>query len=260
MADQAHPLVQFHQLIEQAHPPQRADRSAGGLLPTRAFRYCEAVTTASAFGWYVFPPITFSLLWTGEMIAWSYDGVDEWFTLGRAQFPGFSAQFDSEAPDYVRGYAPPFLAALPEPGVVQVWSGLLARTRPGCSLLVRPPANLPRQGGYEFFEGIVETDRWFGPLFTNVRLTRTDIPVTFDADYPLFQVQPLDRFAYSDEHLNDFTCVKGMAALSTADWGAYAATVVKPGNAAAIPLGNDAAEVRRRRRSEAGALTEHPQG
>ncbi len=257
MVTHQRPLVQFHQLIEQAHPPQRADRSAGGLLPTRAFRYCEAVTTASAFGYYVFPPIGFSLLWDGEKVAWSYGDADEWYLLGRAQFPGFSAQFDADAPDHIQGYAPPFLAALPEPGVVQVWSGLLARSRPGWSLLVRPPANLPRQGGYDLFEGIVETDRWFGPLFTNVRLTRTDVPVTFDADYPLFQAQPLHRSGYADERLNDFACTSGVAALSADDWDAYAATVVKTGHAAALPLGNDAAEVRRRRRAE---ITARPQG
>ena len=63
----------------------------GVLLPTRAFRYCEAFTSASAFGWYVFPPISFSLHWDGEDIAWSYDGAEAWYPLGRAQFPDFGA-------------------------------------------------------------------------------------------------------------------------------------------------------------------------
>ena len=251
--------MRFHLLINQALPPQRADRSAGGMLPTRAFRYCEAVTTASAFGWYVFPPIGFSLIWDGEKVGWSYTGTDEWYPLGRAQYPGFSATFDDHAPGHIQGYSPPFLAALPEPGVVQVWSGLLARTRPGWSLLVRPPANLPRQGGYDLFEGIVETDRWFGPLFTNVRLTRTDVPITFDGEYPLFQVQPLHRSGYADDRLNDFECTTGLASMSADDWGDYEATVVKTGDGTLRPLGHDAAEVRRRRRSETSA-TERPPG
>lgn len=253
------PLVRFHQLIGTARPPLRADRSAGGLLPTRAFRFCEAVTTASAFGYYVFPPMSFSLLWTGEQVAWTFDGAEDWFTLGRAQFPGFSDEFDDIAPEGVRGYAPPFLAALPEPGVVQVWSGLLARTAPDWSLLLRPPANLPRPG-YDLFEGIVETDRWFGPLFTNVRLTRTDTPITFDADYPLFQVQPLHRSAYSDDRLNDFTSSVGLDSLRPDDWAAYARTAVHPGAAAARPLGHDAAEVRRRRRANSSAIKQHQPG
>jgi hypothetical protein len=52
---------------------------------------------------------------------------------------------------------------------VQIWSGLIARTAPGWSLLIRPPANLPRLPGLDAYEGLVETDRWFGPLFTNHR-------------------------------------------------------------------------------------------
>ena len=247
MVSMSEPLVRFYQLIGDGLPPQRADRSAGGMLPTRAFRYCEAVTTASAFGWYVFPPMTFSLLWTGEQMVWSFEGAEEWFALGRAQFPNFSSEFDRHAPAAAQGFAPPFLAALPEPGVVQVWSGLLARTRPEWSLLLRAPANLPRQGGYDLFEGVVETDRWFGPLFTNVRLTKTDVPTTFDANYPLFQAQPLHRSTYADEHLNDVECLTGVAALGEAEWARYAATVIKPSDRA---LGQDASAVRRRRRTE----------
>src|SRR3954453_17937857 len=103
MADQSAPLVRFHRLIGQARPPERADRSAGGLLPTRAFRYCEAVTTASAFGLYVFPPISFSLVWDGSTVAWSYDGAEAWYPLGKAQFPHFSESFDAAAPERLRG-------------------------------------------------------------------------------------------------------------------------------------------------------------
>ena len=57
------------------------------------------------------------------------------------------------APDDIKGFSPPFVGALQEPGVVQIWSGLVARTAPGWSLLVRGPANLPRSLGYEVYEG-----------------------------------------------------------------------------------------------------------
>jgi hypothetical protein len=58
------PLVTFHRFIPTARLPQRADRSAAGSLPTRAFRYCEPATSASGDGYYIFPPISFSLQWT----------------------------------------------------------------------------------------------------------------------------------------------------------------------------------------------------
>lgn len=245
------PTIEFVQLISRGRPPQRADRAAGGTLPTRAFRYCEAATTASALGWYVFPPIGFCLYWTGTEIAWTYAGASSWFPLGTAQFPGFSEQFDGAAPDGVKGYAPPFLAALPEPGTIQVWPGLIARTRPGWSLLLRGPSNMSRGAGYDSFEGVVETDRWFGPLFINLRLTRTDSPIEFDPNVPLFQVQPIQRETYRDAVLNDVT-VRPLETMREADWNDYRQAVVRPSQAR-CPLGHHAAEVRKRRHAEDAA-------
>ena len=49
-------IARFYRLMEQTRPPMRADRSAAGTLPTRAYRYCEAVTAAAGYGWWVFPP------------------------------------------------------------------------------------------------------------------------------------------------------------------------------------------------------------
>src|SRR5436853_9391 len=131
------PLLTFYRFIEEARLPQRADRSAGGSIPTRGFRYCEPVTTASAFGWYVFPPMSFSLMWDGG------------------------------------------------------------------------------------------TDRWFGPLFTNIRLTRTNMPIEFDANFPFLQVQPIHRSSYGAA-LDDVEIVTDLGELAAEDWDAFRATVVKP--------------------------------
>ena len=57
------PLVTFYRFIPDIRMPQRADNSAAGSIPTRAFRYCEAIRLACAFGWYVFPPIRVSFMW-----------------------------------------------------------------------------------------------------------------------------------------------------------------------------------------------------
>jgi len=89
------PLIKFFRFIPSAREPQRADRSAAGSMPMRAYRYCEAMTTASAFGWYLFPPMTFSLMWDGRMeVLWTYEGADGWFPLKRAQFPNFVDHFN----------------------------------------------------------------------------------------------------------------------------------------------------------------------
>jgi hypothetical protein len=68
------PLLQFHRLIEQARAPQRADRAAAGTLPTRAYRYCDAVTSAAGYGWWVFPPMDLQLIWDGHDLFWHFDG------------------------------------------------------------------------------------------------------------------------------------------------------------------------------------------
>jgi hypothetical protein len=221
-------VVKFYRAIPECRAPLRADRSAMGLLPTRAFRYCEAVTTASAFGWYLFPPLDFTVQWDGTNVIWTYEGAESWFPLTAAQFPGYAEYFDGVAPPEMKGFSPPVLAALPEPGVIQVWTGHIAVTKPGWSLLVRPPANLPRSQCYELYEGIVETDRWFGPLFTNVRLTRTEFPISFAREMPLVQVQPIHRSLYSEDVLGKFGLVEDLADFAPEDWERYRATVVKP--------------------------------
>ena len=74
----AGPALRFYRLYPDARLPERADRAAGGSMPLRAFRYCEAMTTASSFGWYVFAPMDFSLMWDGEDIFWHCALLDDW--------------------------------------------------------------------------------------------------------------------------------------------------------------------------------------
>lgn len=253
--DQAQPapkpkLITFHRMVPNARLPQRADRSAAGSLPTRAFRYCEPATSASGFGYYMFPPIGFSVMWDGHDILWTYEGVGEWFPLKSVQFPGFRDQFEATAPDEIKEFSPPFLGALQESGLIQLWTGFVVRTAPGYSLLVRAPANLPRAGGYEHFEGIVETDRWFGPLITNIRLTKTDVPIDFRPDYPLLQVQPIPRHIYDDSHLNNYELVPKLEQFTPEDWDDYYDTVVRPHVQEHRPRGQYAAIARKRRAAE----------
>jgi hypothetical protein len=244
MAKRAQSIIcRFYRFIPGAPLPQRADRSADGMLPTRGYRYCEALASASAYGWYIYPPLNFSLVWDGIEIAWTYEGAEEWYPLRGAQFPGFRQLFEKVAPDALKPLAPTFLAIAREPGVLQIWSGYFVRTAPGWSLLSRGPANIPRNQGYEHYEGIIEPDTWFGPLFTNIRLTRTNSPVEFHIRYPLFQVQPLLRECYHEVPFE----VVGLSELSSADWQAFEATI-RPNTDQMRLLGHHAVDARRRRR------------
>ena len=90
---------------------------------------------------------------------------------------------------------------------------------------------------------MIETDTWFGPLFTNIRLTRTNSPVEFHVRYPLFQVQPLLRQCYTEPAFE----VVELAELSQADWQRFEATV-KPNTDQMRMLGHYAVDTRRRSR------------
>ena len=246
MAEATQPIVRFYRLIEEARPPQRADRSALGTMPTRAFRYCEAAASAAGFGWYVFSPIDLKLIWDGEDIFWHHDGAEDWMKLmPSTMLPGYGSKFDDIAPEALQGFAPPFLTALPEAGSVQLWTGLIARTAPDWHLLMRAPANLPMPGGYAQYEGIVETDRWFGPLITNIRLTRTNNPVYLRSDFPLLQVQPLRRDAYSSDVLASADLC---APMQPEDWESYRVTVQEPNLRPDRPFGAYAAATRKQRK------------
>jgi Family of unknown function (DUF6065) len=245
---QPNPVVTFYGAVPGIRAPIRADASGLGTLPSRGFQYCEALRTASSFGWYVFPPIDFTLQWDGSQIIWTYSGAKAWYPLTSAQFPGFRTLFDRSAPKRLRGFAPPFLTAIPEPGIIQLWTGLFVESAEDWSILVRPPANLPRNLGYEPYEGIVETDRWLGPLFTNIRLVKTDVPIVFSTEMPVLQVQPLHRSTYADDISNRFGMVRGLADFPAHAWERYEESIVKP-NVESRPIGGYAAEVRRRRRS-----------
>ncbi len=243
------PTVRFYCMIEQARPPQRADRSALGTLPTRAYRYCDAITSAAAYGWYVFSPMELRLIWDGADIFWHYAGAADWLPLQpSAQFPGQAARFDAAAPEALQGCSPPFLTSLLEPGTLQIWTGLMARTAPDWSLLVRGPANLPGPGGFAAYEGIVESDRWFGPLFINLRLTRTGVPIRIAADFPLMQVQPLPRLAYAEETLGASELVSELKGFGAADWADYQSSIADPSADQDRPFGAYSVVARKRRK------------
>jgi hypothetical protein len=246
---QPDPVVTFYGAIPGCRAPIRADASVLGTLPSRGFQYCEALRSASAFGWYVFPPIDFTLQWDGSHILWTYRGAKAWYPLTSAQFPGYAGIFNRSAPKRLRGFAPPFLTAVPEPGIVQIWTGLMIESAENWSVLVRPPANLPRNIAFDLYEGIIETDRWFGPLFTNLRLVKTDIPIHFSTETPLVQVQPLQRSTYAEEVSNAFGLVPDPAGFPDRAWSRYEQTLVKPNLDPARPVAAYSAAVRRRRRA-----------
>jgi len=215
-------ILQFYQIVPEAIPPMAADASALGTLPVAAFQYCEAIRTASSFGWYVFPPQDIRLKWDGTEVRWHRG--DDWHLLDSVLLGGeFLDRWEQHAPPDLKDRQPPFLSSLFVPGIVQIWSGFLISSAADWSVLIRPPANLTQGHGYFCFEGLVETDRYGPcPLFVNIRLLATDREIVLSRTKPLFQVQPVPRAAYVDGRRG---ITRDMSEMSAAHWQGFRGTI-----------------------------------
>src|SRR5437763_15508393 len=121
MVGSVEPIIcQFYRLIPGAPEPRRADRSAEGTLPVNAYRYCEAIASASSFGWYLYPPLSFSLWWDGPEIGGTMEAPVGWYALGGAKYPGFGRPSEKFGPDALEDPAPQFLVRGMLRGVVRI--------------------------------------------------------------------------------------------------------------------------------------------
>lgn len=190
-------------------------------MPIRAHWGCLPLRRASAFGWHLFPPIRFSLMWNGgSELLWAYAGAENWLPLHVAHIPGFPTLFDRAAPFELRPFAPPFLVALGQTGIVQVWTGLFAQSVPGWKLLIRSPANAARSKSYEIFESLLDMQGRLSPLFMKIHVLRTNAPIEFDPDSPVAQLQPLQS-AIAESAFDDFKVIAGIEKFTAADWADF---------------------------------------
>jgi uncharacterized protein DUF6065 len=130
---------------------------------------CLPMLIANQSGWVVHNPCAFSATWLG---AEGRTGV--MINPDKRK----SGQF---LPSSHFGY-----------GILTWHLPFLFRTPPGYNLLVRGPANYPKDAVYPL-EGVVETD-WSAASFTmNWKLTRKLMPVRFEVDEPICMIVPQRR-------------------------------------------------------------------
>ena len=211
------PELCFYRLYDCAQKPVLADESAHGLLPFRAYRFCEAARIASSVGWYVFPPVDFSVLFDGTAFFWRPDEDNPWHPLDDVVPIEDSNAFDSTCPEELMGHCPPFLGAV-EGGILQLSTGLALRTNDGWGTLIRRPPNVPQRNLVEFFEGFVETSKWFGPLFINLKALKTDVELRFVRDWPVAFIQPVPVALMKMKLAGRDTYVSSLDEMSDRDW------------------------------------------
>jgi hypothetical protein len=129
---------------------------------------CLPMLIANQSGWELRNPCAFTATWMGQ------DGVDVMIAPD-SRDPG---QF---LPSSHFGY-----------GILTWHLPMLFRTPPGYNLLVRGPANYPKDAASPL-EGIVETD-WASASFSmSWKLTRKLMPVRFEVDEPICMIVPQRR-------------------------------------------------------------------
>jgi len=228
------PLVTFFRVLPAGSPwrqpdhgkPRRARPEGTGMMPFRQAQYCEPSRQATQLGYYIFLPMSFSVRWHGgHEYDVSFDDEVTWYHLTEVAFPGSFAAWDAVAPENCKGYCPNFISTTTEEGMLQIWPGWFAKTRPGYSLWVMPPVNVGTSPMTHVLHGSIDTDHWFGPLFTNVRLTATGRNIKFDAQRaPFMQVVPIDRSSLGSKLLDDFAVRDG---IPEELWPAYYETLIR---------------------------------
>jgi hypothetical protein len=130
---------------------------------------CLPMLIANQSGWELRNPCAFTATW-----------------MGRDDRLGVTIAPDKRAPGQ-------FLPRSEFGGGILTWHlPLLFRTPPGYNLLVRGPANYPKDG-VSPLEGVVETD-WASSSFSmSWKLTRKLMPVRFEVDEPICMIVPQRR-------------------------------------------------------------------
>jgi hypothetical protein len=148
--------------------PASAHRDWMGATDQRFAERCLPLLMANQAGWWVVNSQSFTATWTGRR---DPSAVSLQYRGGRAPRPAVS-HFGH--------------------GIVTFILPWLFRCPPGWDLLVRGPANVPKDGAAPL-EGLVEAD-WSVATFTmNWQLTRPDVPIAFRQDEPIAMLVPQRR-------------------------------------------------------------------
>lgn len=191
--------LRFLRVWPEAPLPIKAGPAIAGNIPTRAHQFCEPFLVANSMGYLVYPPIDFNLYWDGAQSYIQFLDREDWILIDRLFLPDSIDMWRKMVDEELEDTLPVFLEAFSERGIVQIWTGYFAETTLGESLWIRSPINFDRSHSFQIIEGIVETDWWAGPLFTNIEFTKTDVPISFRKDTPFLQVFTLPKSCHDKE-------------------------------------------------------------
>lgn len=155
-----------------------------GDAANQAARRCLPMMVANQAGWLVLNNRSVRMFWTGESDA---SAVTVEATDGLPDIPEPITGPDNENPRY-----PLLVRSRVGNGIVSWNPPYVVRTSPGYNLLVRGPANAPKDG-IASLEGIVETDWSPTPFTVNWKITRPNVWIEFAVGDPVCMLVPQRR-------------------------------------------------------------------
>ncbi|MGW7201294.1 DUF6065 family protein [Streptomyces chryseus] len=195
---------QFFGCFDGVVEPSPADSILAGTAPFRGTVHCQPFREANGYGWYSYSPVECFLKWDGSGFYWLPVGQSSWMKMPDSGVtPRILYKLGGRDLSDDLLLSIPVFAPAPEPGILQVWTGLVAVTPPEWSLLVRGVPNMPGNLVHEVLDGIIETGWWHGPLVGNLRFRKTDQVVHLRPAVPLFGIQPIPCVAYQDGVLKE---------------------------------------------------------
>ncbi|WP_194908683.1 DUF6065 family protein [Catenulispora rubra] len=254
------PLAEFYSIYRDALLPVAPSAAARGALPSRAVSYCPPVTAATGLGWYLFPPVDFALRWNAESLEFTLLAANEptrWQSMAggvELRLP----QADEVVQDVVdthpqdaeavRENATMFIGADPMlPDLVDISTGIVARTAPGWALLVRSCANFPPRTGIQILEGVLETSWYRFCVPVLLRVAKTGEVVRFHREVPMAMLQPVPEELLSRGALDLPEGRPGVATMGDDVWREFLETRMRRVNA--VKAGTYRDESRRRRKA-----------
>ncbi|MGL4610645.1 MAG: DUF6065 family protein [Trueperaceae bacterium] len=183
--------IKFFRFYRNAPNIVEADGGLLGTMPLRAAKHCEAFLSASRLGWYIYPPIGFSLMWTGNEVLFHFNEQEDWQVLDRFFLHDFVIDFLGFSPEDNQTFYPSFLDIFTEGDIVQIWTGYGVQGDEGWCYLVRSPINLAHNRDYDVMEAIVDSSWHVGPIVSNIKLRVQDKPIYFPAHKPFLQLVPI---------------------------------------------------------------------
>jgi hypothetical protein len=178
----------------EIHP---AEKSLRGDASSAAVRWCGPFAHASAYGFWVFPPVDLDVIWHGGR---SFEHRFE--SLYTDDDASFVCRL--QRPEDKYRYIPRRKVDFGSPleSVISIWTGCIFQTPPEWGLMIRDPVNINTSTIFRAQEAILETDWlpydiWVNLLFLQqgkwARIRRSE------GWPPIAQLLPVPRAAYDQQ-------------------------------------------------------------